>query len=490
VVVILRLEGLIDAFTRFWGLLRIGHFHEVKFFFFFFFFFFWVFRFVCLFVRGEKGVIRFSIDAIGNIKMVNPPGVNFRPRKRSSVSFPSLPHHHKRSISFSRHGPSGSVSEEYEPKGSSSISDRAVTIIGIVVFFLLGVYILSGSVWNHQRYVPVKGDSPTMIVTNDPIITPKIQDIPLLKSNNVPKKAPNDKANNDKTDVHKLQPQPEKQERPVSSYVFKSSTKGSKSPRVVLVMGIDYEIYKPDVIKNIIENRIEYAKAHGYGLYVRYVQDFKQYYSTSNTGSSSWAKLMIARSALLAFPKAKYFWYLDQTALIMNPLVDIEAEFIDSKRLERDMQRDVPVIKTADYIKTYKFNRPENVRFVISQDTLGMNTASFIFHNDLYSVSLLEFWNDVMYREYHAFDKSEASALNHLVQWHPCYLSRMAVIPTRKLASFSPSSPAASADPEMAYSDGDFVVNFQCDPKLKTCTEEFQRFWEGRGHVKRSAKQG
>lgn len=60
----------------------------------------------------------------------------------------------------------------------------------------------------------------------------------------------------------------------------------------------------------------------------------------------------------------------------------------------------------------------------------------------------------------------------HIVQWHPTILSKLALVPQRALASYS--GPALG----QAYGDGDFVVMFpECTPDgAESCEAEATRF--------------
>jgi mannan polymerase II complex MNN11 subunit len=248
-----------------------------------------------------------------------------------------------------------------------------------------------------------------------------------------------------------------------------------------LVLGLDYEKFGPDYLEKIIENRKHYAMAHGYAIYARFVQEFKDDYTISYNHNPSWAKVSLCRAAMLAFPTAKYFWYLDETALIMNPLLNLEEHILEPKALGPEMIKDVPVVSNSDIIRTYKYTKPEQVQFILSQDDQGFNTVSFIFRNSEYSSSIMEYWNDPGHRQYKGFPRAEASALNHLAIWHHTMLSKMAVVPARKIASLS-----GSTNGNRAYADGDFVAVFDCDSDQKPCVKDFNRFWNGRGLVKQA----
>lgn len=421
--------------------------------------------------------------------MTSQGSTKFRPRKKSLVSsiLPftrrcSAGHH---DVNGRGHNSSGSVGSASEPAPSSDDTKSNIAILITLVIVI--VYFFSGQFRHTTRYIPIKGGVGNIVETEDLIIVPSLSNIPYMagsnaKANSPPNRAPNDNVKPIK-DLGMPPPAAKKssagsllsQSVPIISPIYT----GQESPAVVLVVGLDYEKFGPDYLEKIVENRKHYAKAHGYGIYSRFVQEFKSEYIESFSGDSTWAKVALCRAALLAFPQAKYFWYLDETALIMNPLVDLWDTLLDPKVLDDLMIRDVPVVSNSDIIRTYKYTKPEHIQFIISQDDQGFNPVSFIFKNSDYSISLMEYWNDPRHREYEGFDRSDASALNHLAVWHQAMLSKMAVVPAKKMASLS-----ASSNPQRAYTDGDFVAVFECDTDTKPCMDDFSRFWNGQDQLK------
>lgn len=244
----------------------------------------------------------------------------------------------------------------------------------------------------------------------------------------------------------------------VAAMVYKDS---APSPAVVLVLSLNPEKLKQEYMEKVIDNRRKYAERHGYGLYVRYATDFKEQWAGSVSGKSSWAKLAITRAAIHAFPKAKHFWYLDHNGVIANMDVDIVEQIISPPALKSMMLRDIPVVQSSKVIRTYKNTPAEKVRFIVSQDDIGLSPSSFILcNNDLdqadFSKAFLDYWNDPLCHTYTAFDRSEASALNHVIQWHPVFLSRTAVIASRVLgAIWAPTSVTVTPSD---YQNGDFVA--------------------------------
>lgn len=163
-----------------------------------------------------------------------------------------------------------------------------------------------------------------------------------------------------------------------------------------------------------------------------------------------------------------------QNAIIMNPNVNIRTEVLEPKKLTNVVLRDIPVVPPDSVIRTYKHVPADRMKFIITQDHDGFQPGSFILKNSLYADFVLDAWADSLYRKY-SFAKDEKSALDHLTQWHPTVLSKLAVVPQRLLSSY----PSGVAD--AMYADGDFVINFAgCDEVERSCTREFDRYWDHR----------
>ncbi|KAK9457824.1 galactosyl transferase GMA12/MNN10 family-domain-containing protein [Dipodascopsis uninucleata] len=261
-------------------------------------------------------------------------------------------------------------------------------------------------------------------------------------------------------------------------YTMAGRVSRGRSPRIVLVLGLDNARYKESYLNRIIENRKEYAEAHGYGLYVRYISEFGALVNPiDNVVLYDWAKLPLMRAAMQDNPNGKYFWYLDQNAIIMNPNIVLDRDILESRKLNSLVLRDVPVIPPDGAIRTYRHVPVDRMKFIITQDHDGFQPASFILLNEEYSYYVLDAWFDKLYREY-KFEKGSKSALDHIAQWHPTVLSKMAVIPQRILNSY----PSGVGDSQ--YQDGDFVASLTgCDSPERSCTREFDRLWDVRGRA-------
>ena len=124
----------------------------------------------------------------------------------------------------------------------------------------------------------------------------------------------------------------------------------------------------------------------------------------------TWTKVVALRAALTKYPDAKYFWFLEQDALIMNPEISVENELMKPSNIENIMIRDHPVVPPDSIIKTFSHLKGQDVDLVITQDKEGLSTSSFIVRNTEWARFFFETWFDPIYRSYN-FQKAETHAL-------------------------------------------------------------------------------
>lgn len=124
----------------------------------------------------------------------------------------------------------------------------------------------------------------------------------------------------------------------------------------------------------------------------------------------SWAKIVATRHALTLYPDAKYVWYLDQDAFIMNPRLKVEDYVMEASKLESMMIKGLPVVPPDSIIKTFSDLKGDHVGLVITQDKDGMAPGSFIVRNGEWAKFLLDTWFDPLYRSYN-FQKAELHTL-------------------------------------------------------------------------------
>ncbi|KUI73755.1 putative alpha-1,2-galactosyltransferase C8D2.17 [Cytospora mali] len=242
-------------------------------------------------------------------------------------------------------------------------------------------------------------------------------------------------------------------------------------PPTVIVTVVDEGRFGTKYTELVKENRKLYADRHGYETFFPNTGDYDL-----KGAPKSWAKVVALRHALTTFPEATYFWYVDIDTFIMNPQISIDKDIMAPAKLEQAMIVDYPVVPPDSIIHTFKHLHGQDVDLVVTQDKDGLSTSSFLIRNSEWSRFFLETWFDPIYRSYN-FQKAETHALEHIVQWHPTILSKLALVPQRIINSYD------KPDKGHPYSTGDLAVRFpKCaksvkSPNCATLAEPFTSVW-------------
>ncbi|RPA87024.1 hypothetical protein BJ508DRAFT_320922 [Ascobolus immersus RN42] len=244
------------------------------------------------------------------------------------------------------------------------------------------------------------------------------------------------------------------------------------NPPAVLVTVIDRANYSEDYLNRVIADRKDYAKRHGYSVFIKDVSDYK-----TDSPYTLWAALPTLRHAMTTYPTGKFFWYLEQNAIIMNPSLSIEEHIMDPARLSKLAMRNQAVVPSSGIIKTFRNVNTKTVGLVMSMDEAGIAPSSMVIRNGAFAKYLLDAWYDPLIRNYWNWQRDKlAASLEHLVQWHPTILANYILIPQRILNSYP-----TTANGEGTYQDGDMVVSFKgCEAKDsgRNCEAEFNKYWE------------
>ncbi|EER23594.1 galactosyl transferase GMA12/MNN10 family protein [Coccidioides posadasii C735 delta SOWgp] len=262
------------------------------------------------------------------------------------------------------------------------------------------------------------------------------------------------------------------------SHIFSSgdssTTTVASGPKVVLVTVLDEQSLSDKYIQRIKQNREDYVKRHGY---INFFASTSEYVSVLNNAPRSWASVPAVRHAMTLYPGSTYFFHLSPHSLIMDPTIPITSHVLDPKQLESLMLKDIPVVPPDSVIKTFSHLSGKDVDLVITQDAENLCPGSFVIRQGEWAKYFLDAWFDPLYRRYN-FAKAETHALDHIVQWHPTMLARLALVPQRILNSYSPQSskPAASGK----YREGDFLIRFKgCEAGgQRNCEQEMEPYFQ------------
>jgi len=246
------------------------------------------------------------------------------------------------------------------------------------------------------------------------------------------------------------------------------------TPNVVIITLLDREALSDSQIQMIIKNREYYATKHGYSNFFGNTSDYV--YAFGSNIPRSWAVIPAVRHAMATYPYSTYFFHLSPHALIMNSDVSITSHILDHKRIESLMLKDIPVVPPDSVIKTFSHVKGGDIEFILSQDMEDLSSDNFFIKQGDWAHFLLDAWFDPLYQSYN-FAKAEKHALDHIVQWHPTILTKLALFPQRVFNAYSKDSPGVAVNG--TYEDGDFIVRFsRCQTYGKQdCEQEMQPFY-------------
>ncbi|KAL9627813.1 MAG: hypothetical protein Q9204_006315 [Flavoplaca sp. TL-2023a] len=242
------------------------------------------------------------------------------------------------------------------------------------------------------------------------------------------------------------------------------------TPEVVIVTLIDEENMSKDYITKVQDNRKDYAARHGYTTFFPNISS----YPSIADSPRSWSLVPALRHALTLYPQSSYFFVLSPHALIMNPSINLRTHILSPKILEKIMLKDKPVVPPDSVIRTFGNLKGDRIDLILTQDGEGLCPGSFVLKNGEWAKFFLDTWFDPLYRSYN-FQKAEAHALEHIVQWHPTILTKMALIPQRLLNTYNIDI-ASRGGGKAVYKEGDFVVRMvgcETDP-ARNCEREFE----------------
>jgi mannan polymerase II complex MNN11 subunit len=261
------------------------------------------------------------------------------------------------------------------------------------------------------------------------------------------------------------------------------------NPSVVLVTVFNEATMSTSLMDNVRKNREDYAARHGYTNFFTNVTTYENIISPS---PASWSIVPALRHALSSHPTTTYFWALSAHALIMNPSLSLSTQIFAN--LSSIMQKDVPVVPPDSVIHTFSHIKPAHVHLILSQDMDNLAHTSIILRNnpahmdtrepDNWALFFLDAWLDPLYRTY-AFQKAEQHALEHMVQWHPTILAKVALVEQRLMNSYNFAyEPKEGLDGNIRKHDamwqaGDFVVNLKdCDiTEARDCDREMSDYF-------------
>lgn len=389
---------------------------------------------------------------------------NQRRRGKSVVfdSLPSLVTTEDDNFSISRN--SGKISDK--------MSREAVReIIMVLVGLALVVWLFFGHTTGPNDSLRIRTGTRQVLHSDSPFIVPAHLGTGSGNSRDGVKKAPGDKQG--------LKPLEVAGSKKASGVIYQYD--GNDAPKLVVVTVIDDNKHPRDYIDQVVENRLEFAQRHHYGLLIKYASEFSKFVEDSFNHQVSWSRVALAGEAHISFPGAEWFWYLADDAIIMQPEIDVLADVLDPSLLEKRLLRQIPVMRYSNtHIKTYRNSRIQDINYLFCQGAKGISSESFFFRNSVASRIWLQLWSEPLYRSFQRFDNEE-DALGHLMQWHMQLLVRTGILEPTYMGSLAITEGLdQDVQSQVAYKPGDFVAIVACDYATENCKREFYKKWNER----------
>jgi mannan polymerase II complex MNN11 subunit len=154
------------------------------------------------------------------------------------------------------------------------------------------------------------------------------------------------------------------------------------------------------------------------------------------------------------------------------------------------MLKDIPVVPPDSVIHTFSHLTAAKASLILTQDSEQLSHGSFLLRNtggskesNDWAKFFLDTWFDPLYRRYN-FQKAEGHALEHVVQWHPTILAKLALVPQKVMNSYNirigDGKGDKTAGEDGLWQEGDFLVRFPgCETtKKRNCDDEMMPYYE------------
>lgn len=177
--------------------------------------------------------------------------------------------------------------------------------------------------------------------------------------------------------------------------------------------------------------------------------------------SPVWSKALILSDAFEQYPEAKWAWWLDVDAIIMNLSIPLTEHLLSPAILSTRLRKgeEYPLYTPGD-TKQFTLHlpstpNPNEINLIISSDYNGLNAGSFFLRRSAWTSLFLSWWIDPLYITA-GFATQEQEALRHMMEHHKGIREHVGIIPQRLINSY----PYVPHREDMEWQEGDFVVHF------------------------------
>ncbi|CAA89961.1 alpha-1,2-galactosyltransferase Gmh1 [Schizosaccharomyces pombe] len=226
-----------------------------------------------------------------------------------------------------------------------------------------------------------------------------------------------------------------------------------KSHEIVMLLASDGNVgsFESNLLDDCFKNRIEYAKLQNY--------NFEFVNVSSLVVPPVWGKMPAILQTMRKYPSAKWIWWLDQDALIMNKNLSLQELFLSPAMLQKSLLREQPIINSfgEDNFRitpaAYSKEMIEQIQFLISQDHNGLNAGSFLVRNSRSIALLMDLLTDPSLADAGVV-RHEQDLIGYFIQKHSQVASMVGILPQRFINAFH------EGPPTMQWQEGDLALHF------------------------------
>lgn len=242
------------------------------------------------------------------------------------------------------------------------------------------------------------------------------------------------------------------------------------------------EKHSAEMIQQITQNRESYCAKHGYTNMMVYFDDYMPKGKQYEDMAKAWLKVYAIKDAYKKHPNAKWFFWLDVDAIIMDESIDLASHILHPSVLTERTLHGAPIGERG---KTYKgkfskpkdkFN-PEEIEFIAAQDSWFLNAGVLLMKNTEFMKNMVSnkwLTEKNIVRKELVF--AEQDVLNDIIMEDPEMFKRWAPTPQWVMNAYHDTY---NFEPSR-WVEGDFIAHFPGESPKESYAETWQRYWAKR----------
>lgn len=236
--------------------------------------------------------------------------------------------------------------------------------------------------------------------------------------------------------------------------------------------------YPKSMFEQLTENRNQFCQSHGYTPMMVYFDDYIQ--PGYENIAKAWLKVFALQDAYNKHPEAKWFFWIDADAIIMNENIDLASHVLDPDVLRSITSHSSPLGEQGIRYRG-KFSvsesdfKPEEVELIAAQDEWFLNAGIMLLKNTEFMKNMIDNeWLTEANLAQTDLVFAEQDSLNGIIMNNPEMLKRWAVIPQYIFNSYDYTY---QFEPSR-WREGDFIVHFPGGSVSSEYVSRWDNYWD------------